>query len=111
MKVLLDECLPKKLGGLLIGHEVYTTHQMGWDGLKNGKLLGLAQKSFDVFVASDQNLQYQNILKRYSIAVVVLRAKDNRIESYLAFSEKIRQNISKAQKSKVIVVSVQHPHQ
>ncbi len=105
MKVLLDECLPKKLGGLLTGHEVYTTRQMGWDGLKNGKLLGLAKNSFDVFVTSDQNLQYQNALERYEIAVVVLRAKDNRIESYLAFSEKIRQSLSRAQKAKVIVVS------
>ena len=79
--------------------------EAGWSGKKNGELLALMAGKYDVFITADQNLQYQNALERYEIAVVVLRAKDNRIESYLAFSEKIRQSLSRAQKAKVIVVS------
>lgn len=39
MKVLLDECLPRKLGRLLIGHDVSTVPEAGWAGVTNGKLL------------------------------------------------------------------------
>jgi predicted nuclease of predicted toxin-antitoxin system len=36
MKVLLDECLPRKLGRLLVGHEVTTVQEAGWSGVTNG---------------------------------------------------------------------------
>jgi predicted nuclease of predicted toxin-antitoxin system len=40
VRVLLDENLPQKLRLLLTGHRVETVHYNGWDGLKNGELLG-----------------------------------------------------------------------
>ena len=42
MKVLLDECLDWRLRRDLPGHEVKTVQEMGWDGIKNGRLLALA---------------------------------------------------------------------
>jgi predicted nuclease of predicted toxin-antitoxin system len=41
MKLLLDECLDWRLRRDLPGHEVKTVHEMGWDGIKNGRLLAL----------------------------------------------------------------------
>ena len=41
MRVLLDECVPKKLGRSLAGHAVRTVPQEGWSGKKNGELLAL----------------------------------------------------------------------
>lgn len=41
MRVLLDECVPKRLGRELTGHTVRTVPQEGWSGKKNGELLGL----------------------------------------------------------------------
>jgi hypothetical protein len=38
MKVLLDECLPKKLKWELTGHKVITVPEQGWAGKKNGEL-------------------------------------------------------------------------
>lgn len=81
MKVLLDECLPRKLKDELPGHTVSTVPQMGWAGKQNGELLRLAAEEFDVFVTSDQNLQYQQNLSVVRLAVVVLVADDNRLES------------------------------
>ena len=46
---------------------------MGWTTIKNGELLSLAAKSFDVFVTVDRNLSFQQNLPALSIAVVVLR--------------------------------------
>ena len=81
MKVLLDEYLPKKLKNLLSGHEVMTVPEAGWAGVKNGSLLRLAEKIFDVFVTIDANLQYQQNLQGFRIAIVELSARDNKLET------------------------------
>lgn len=42
MRILLDEDVPRPLRRELAGHEVFTVGQMGWAGIRNGALLGLA---------------------------------------------------------------------
>ena len=46
---------------------------------RNGELLTLAQKQFDVFLTVDRNLSFQSEVTRFAIAVVVLHAKGNRL--------------------------------
>ena len=79
MKVLLDECIDRRLARHLSGHEVKTVPQMGWAGTRNGELLTLAQTLFDVFVTVDRNLSFQQNIPRYDIAVFVLRCRSNRL--------------------------------
>jgi len=45
---------------------------MGWDGVKNGQLLLLAEKDFEVFLTGDKNLRYQQNLDTRQITVVLL---------------------------------------
>lgn len=85
MKVLLDECLPRKLAELIDGHECTTVTKSGWSGLTNGELLKTAQSKFDVFLTVDQNLPSQQNLSLYSIGIMVLRSKSNDIEVLKAF--------------------------
>jgi predicted nuclease of predicted toxin-antitoxin system len=80
MRILLDEDIPRRLGALILGHEVTTVQRSGWAGIKNGKLLALAADTLDVFVTMDQNLEYQQNLQTLPIAVVVVEAVSNRIE-------------------------------
>ena len=80
MRVVLDECLPKRLTGELRGHEARTVQQMGWSGISNGKLLSLLRGRFDVFITVDSNLAYQQNLSTLPVAVVVLRAPSNKME-------------------------------
>lgn len=56
MRLLLDECVPKRLLHELPNHEVRTVPQMGWAAKENGELLGLAESAFDVFVTVDKNM-------------------------------------------------------
>jgi predicted nuclease of predicted toxin-antitoxin system len=79
VKVLLDECLDRRLARDLDGHDVVTVPQAGWAGVKNGELLRLAQAQFDVFVTVDRNLSFQQHLPQFSIAVIVLQAATNRL--------------------------------
>lgn len=54
---------------------------MGWSGKKNGELMRVAREKFDVFVTADQNLRFQQNLAYAEIAVLVLVAPNNRVES------------------------------
>lgn len=83
MRLLLDECLPRKLKGGLPGYYVRTVPEMGWASIKNGKLLPLVEAAFDVFVTIDGNLHYQQNMTGRQIALIVLSAKDNTIDTLL----------------------------
>jgi hypothetical protein len=74
VRVLLDECLPKRLRRELPGHVVLTVAGVGWAGLNNGDSLRHASEAFDVFVTVDRNLPSQQNLSAFRIAVVVLVA-------------------------------------
>lgn len=77
--MLLDECLDWRLARELPGHEVKTVQEMGWGGIKNGRLLTLAQADFQVFITGDRNLSFQQNMPRFAIAVVVLHAASIRL--------------------------------
>lgn len=83
MQILLDENLPRKLAGYLVGHTCITVAECGWSGKKNGELLGLADPEFDVLLTLDKNLPYQQNLDSTRIAVLILRARSNRMQDLL----------------------------
>jgi hypothetical protein len=79
VKVLLDECVDRRLAGDIVGHDVRTASQMGWTTIKDRELLALAMSRFDVFVTVDRNLSFQQNLAPLPITVFVLHAKTNRL--------------------------------
>jgi hypothetical protein len=81
MRVLLDECVPRKLRRGLAEHEVITVTEHGWTGIKNGKLLALAELEFDVFLTVDQNLNFQQNLKAFNLGIILLVARNNRLKT------------------------------
>jgi hypothetical protein len=91
MKVLLDECVPRKLKRELTEHEVLTVTEYGWSGIKNGKLLTLAEAEFDLFLTVDQNLKYQQNLKAFHIGVILLVARNNRLKTLLPLMPEARE--------------------
>jgi hypothetical protein len=73
MRILLDESIPRQLRSLLGVAEITLVEELGWKGVKNGRLLQLAeQNQFDVFVTADRQLKYQQNLKSRKIAIIVL---------------------------------------
>lgn len=80
MRVLLDECTPRKLRQDLPEHEVRTVGEMGWRGTRNGALLLQAASEFDVLLTVDSNMEFQQNLALLPLAVIVLVAFKNDIE-------------------------------
>ena len=68
----------------------------GWSGIKNGDLLALAEKEFDVFITVDRKLAEQQHLPGFQIAVILLRAPSNRLEDIRPLAPTILQQIAQA---------------
>jgi hypothetical protein len=79
LRILLDECVDRRLSGEIAGHQVKTTQQKGWSGTTNGELLKLAESDFDVFMTVDRNLSFQQPIVDFGIAVFVMCAASNRL--------------------------------
>jgi len=105
MRILLDESLPRKLALEFTEHEVQTVQNRGWAGLKNGELLRRASAEFDVFITGDQNLEYQQNLAQVSVAIVVLAAQNNRIETLRPMVPNVLSVLASIQPGQLIRVS------
>ena len=104
MKVLLDECVDRRLARELRGHEVATVPQRGWAGIKNGDLLTLAEKEFDAFVTVDRKISVQQDLTRFQIAVLLLRAPTNRLEHIRPLAPALLEKIEQAPNGALTVI-------
>lgn len=104
MRMLLDECLPKKLKRDFREYDVATVPEMGWAGKKNGELLLLVEKQFDVFITADQNLQYQQNLVGSSITIFVLKAPNSRYETLKVLVPSVLERISGGLKKGIIEI-------
>lgn len=63
---------------------------MGWSDLLNGELLDQAVAAkFDVLLTADANIQHQQDLTNRPIAIVVVRGRDNRLQTHLPMMKEV----------------------
>ena len=80
MKILLDECVTKKLKQYLLDIEVVTVIELGWGGIKNGKLMALCvENKFEILLTIDKNLAFQQNLDKYNLTIVVFNSVTSKI--------------------------------
>ena len=106
MKILLDEGIDRRLAKDITGHEVKTVPEMGWATIKNGELLTLAEKDFEVFVTVDRNLSFQQNLPRYNLVVIVLRARSNRLRDLRPLIPKLLELLPTAERGEALWISI-----
>ncbi|HYX72930.1 MAG TPA: DUF5615 family PIN-like protein [Nitrososphaera sp.] len=104
MKVLLDECVTRYLRRDFVGHEVLTVEEAGFKGLKNGRLLKAASGQYEVLLTVDQNLQYQQNLKNFAIAIIVLKAKRSTYPMLKPLMPQVLEILEKIKPGEIIVV-------
>ncbi|MEM9997939.1 MAG: DUF5615 family PIN-like protein [Bacteroidota bacterium] len=79
MRILLDENVDRKLKRSFDpNHEAVTVRERGWSGKTNGDLLTSAEAEFDVLFTLDTNMQYQQDLSKYDLAVILVTAVSNK---------------------------------
>lgn len=106
MRILLDECVPRRFRRELQGYEVRTVPEMGWASFKNGVLLASASGKFDVLVTTDQRLSYQQNVSGFEITVVVLVARRNKLEFLLPLVPQLVKVLEKVKPGEVHRVGV-----
>jgi len=106
-KILLDECLPKKLKREIADsdYDILTVTECGWAGTKNGKLLRLVETKFDVFITIDNNLSAQQNLKDINLGLIILSAFNNRIETLKPLTPQIKEVLGKIKTGDIIIIS------
>ena len=77
MRILLDECVHRRVRKALASHSVQTVQEAGWRGVKNGELLRRAATRFDAFLTSDKNLEYQQHVGSLPIPVITIATMGN----------------------------------
>ena len=104
MKLLLDECTPRRLLLDFAGHDVQTVEDAGFKGLKNGALLQRASGAFDVLITVDQNIPFQQNAANLPIAVVILAASSNRYSDLRALVPKVLVVLSGIKVGEIVTV-------
>ncbi len=105
MKILLDECITKRLKPYLIEFEVFTVSQMKWNGIKNGKLMALCvDNNFDLILTIDKNLMFQQNLDKYKLTIAVLNSVTSKIEDLLLFIPAFKSQAEKLEKNKAYII-------
>jgi hypothetical protein len=83
VRVLVDNCVPRRLARHIDRHDVSTVFEMGWADLKNGALLDAMTGRFDALITVDTSMRFQQRLHDRSFALVLLRAQSNRLTDLL----------------------------
>lgn len=104
MKILIDECLPRKLKNSFPNHDVQTVPDAGWAGKKNGELLSLMADIYDVFITVDSNMQYQQNLDDVSVGFILLSAKNNKLETLLTLVSDVEIALETIESGQVITI-------
>ena len=107
MKILLDECVTKRLKKPLIeaGLDTQTVREVGLNGLKNGKLLAATEKAgFDLLLTTDKNMNYQQNIGRFSLILVLFNALSSNIKFLAPLVPKMLGRLPFMEKGKTYVI-------
>lgn len=106
MKILLDECIPRKLKYHFPDHDCVTVPEAGLAGKKNGELLAVAeQKGYEVLLTMDKGIQYEQNPTGRKIAMIIFRAKSNRLADLLPCMPTCLNHLKSIQYGEVIRVN------
>ena len=104
MKILLDECLPRRLVRDLNRYSVTTVPRQGWAGKKDSELIALAESEFDVFITLDSNLIFQQNLEIFNVYVIVLHAANSRYETLVHLIPDVMEAIEASRPGKISLI-------
>ena len=106
MRLILDENLPVSLvRSFAAAHDVAHVDAQGWKGLKNGELLARVSGVCDVFLTGDTNLDHQQSLARFDVAVILLRTPHHLVPEFEALVPKVLSALETAPRGAVTEIS------
>jgi hypothetical protein len=90
----------------LLGHEVFTTAYMKWNGIENGELLKLAADAgFGALITNDRGLEYEQNQSSLPLSVIVLLVKTNTIEFFRPLYPKLAEALRAIKPGELLKIS------
>ena len=106
MKIIIDECLPKRVTQFFEKGSAYTVPQIGLSGSKDTELLEeLDKRGIDVFITIDGNIEYQQQFINRSFGTVVIISVSNRFNDLLHLKDKILKAVNTVSKGTIEHIS------
>jgi len=106
VKIVIDECLPKRVTQFFEQGSAYTVPQLGLAGSKDAELLNeLDRREIDVFITIDGNIEYQQQFINRSFGTVVIISVSNRFDDLKHLKDKILKAVNTVSKGKIEHVS------
>jgi len=110
-RLLLDECVPKRLARLIAGHEVRTVSDMRWTSAPDRNLLKRASdEGFDAVVTVDRSLAFQQRVANLPLMLVVLRARTNRFAELSVLVPSLLAAVERLTPGTVVTIEPDPPH-
>ena len=107
MRILLDENLDWRLVRYFdADFQVTTVSQQGWKGMRNGELLRQAAKTFDALITMDKGIEYQQNLRKYTIGIILISAKSNRLQDIQPAMRRVNQALRTLEPGQVFPVTL-----
>jgi len=97
MKIIIDECLPKRLTRFFQNDEVWTVPQIGLGGYTDTALLNeLDKRKIDIFITIDGNIQYQQQFHDRCFGTIIIRSVSNRFSDLIHFEKELQNRVKNA---------------
>lgn len=104
LRILLDENLDWRLHRDLPHPEVKSVPRIGWAGVENGELIQRAQAEFDVLITMDSRMMHQVDLGSAKLAIVVLKARSNRLADTRPLMPQVLKCLQKLKSGTITVI-------
>ena len=105
MKILLDECVTKRLKTHLTEFDVFTIRELSLSGIKNGRLMTYCvENNFDILLTIDKNLMFQQNLEKYPLTIAVLNCFTSKIEELITFLPSFKLKVDILEKHQAYII-------
>lgn len=78
--------------------------RIGWAGVENGELIQRAQAEFDVLITMDSRMMQQVDLGSAKLAIVVLKARSNRLAHTRPLMPQVLKRLQKLKSGTIAVI-------
>ena len=103
MKIIIDECLPKRVTRFFPEHEAWTVPQIGLAGYHDTALLDeLDKREIDVFVTIDGNIEYQQQFAHRKFGTIIIRSVSNRFSDLENLNPQLHDAITNIKPKQII---------
>jgi predicted nuclease of predicted toxin-antitoxin system len=105
MKILLDECVTKRLKKYLKEFDVFTVRELRLSGVKNGTLMSYCvENKFDILLSIDKNLLHQQNIEKFALSIIIFNCVSSKIEELSAFIPSFKSNIENFKKNQAYLI-------